>query len=46
MIKWIILLIFIGSALYVQRRGRVKQPLKRQILDHSTIMAPINIWMY
>ena len=46
MIKWTILLIFIISAIYVQRRGKVKQPLKRQILDHSTIMAPINIWMY
>lgn len=46
MIKWIILFIFILSALYIQRRGKEKLSFKRQILDHSTLMAPINIWMY
>lgn len=46
MIKWIILAIFIASALYVHRRGKVKHPFFRQFFDHSTIMAPINWLMY
>lgn len=46
MLKWIILVMFIVSALYVQRRGKVKHKFSRQLFDHSTIMAPINVIMY
>ena len=46
MLKWIILAMFIVSALYVQRRGKVKHKFSRQLFDHSTIMAPINVIMY
>ena len=44
--KWIILAIFIASAVYVQRRGKVKHKFLRQFFDHSTLMAPINVIMY
>ena len=40
MLKWVILVMFIVSALYVQRRGKVKHKFSRQLFDHSTIMAP------
>lgn len=44
--KWIILAIFVASAVYVQRRGVVRHPFSRQFFDHSTLMAPINVIMY
>ncbi len=37
MIKWIILAIFILSALYIQQRGKVRHSFYRQFFDHSTI---------
>ncbi|MBP7783190.1 MAG: aspartyl/asparaginyl beta-hydroxylase domain-containing protein, partial [Acinetobacter sp.] len=46
MIKWIILAIFVASALYIQRRGKVRHTFYRQFFDHSTILAPINFLMY
>lgn len=46
MLKWIILAVFIASALYVQRRGKVQHKFSRQFFDHSTLMAPINVIMY
>lgn len=44
--KYFILLIFIGTGLFVHFRGRVKHKLFRQLTDHSTIMAPYNTLMY
>ncbi len=44
--KWVILAIFVISAIYVQRRGRVTHPFFRQFFDHSTFMAPVNVIMY
>ena len=46
MIKWLIIALFIASALYVHFRGKVRHRLSRQLLDHSTFMAPINAIMY
>ena len=46
MIKWIILAIFIISALFVHRRGKVKHSFYRQFFDHSTFFAPVNFLMY
>ncbi len=46
MTKWIILAILIACAIYVHLRGRVRHGFARQITDHSTFMAPINILMY
>ncbi|AXI04286.1 lipid A hydroxylase LpxO [Aquirhabdus parva] len=44
--KWIILAIFLFSAIYIQRRGKVKHAFFRQFFDHSTLMAPVNVIMY
>lgn len=44
--KWLILAIFVGSAAYIHLRGRVRLRLSRQITDHSTFMAPLNVLMY
>ena len=46
MIKWIVLAILVASAAYIHLRGRVRHKLVRQITDHSTFMAPINVLMY
>jgi beta-hydroxylase len=37
---------FIGSALYVHRRGRVRLTFRRQLTDHSTFLAPYNVLVY
>ncbi|MFE0502172.1 lipid A hydroxylase LpxO [Lysobacter soli] len=44
--KWVFVLLFLASAVYVHYRGRVRHRLGRQLLDHSTFMAPINVLMY
>src|SRR3954465_1394674 len=44
--KFIVLYVFVASALYVHLRGRVRHKLTKQLADHSTIMAPYNTLMY
>lgn len=44
--KFIILAIFIVSTMYIHYRGSVRHKLTRQLLDHSTLVAPINCFMY
>jgi beta-hydroxylase len=34
------------SVLHIHFRGRVRLPLRRQLFDHSTFLAPINVFMY
>jgi len=46
MIKWIVLAVLVLCALYVHFRGRERHKFLRQITDHSTFMAPINVLMY
>jgi beta-hydroxylase len=43
--KWIVLGIWIAAVLFAHLRGRVRLPLGRQLLDHSSILAPINAFM-
>lgn len=45
-VKWIILFIFILAVTYTQFRGKVRLPFLRQLINHSTFMAPINAIMY
>ncbi|RWR01335.1 aspartyl beta-hydroxylase [[Pantoea] beijingensis] len=45
MVAAIILGIFIISVLYAHSRGKEKQKLSRQLFDHSTFIAPINMFM-
>jgi beta-hydroxylase len=45
-VKFIILYVFIISAVYMHFRGKVRFKFFRQLFDHSTFMAPINFFMY
>jgi beta-hydroxylase len=45
-LKFIILYIYIISAAYTQFRGKVKLKFMRQLVNHSTLMAPVNAIMY
>ncbi len=44
--KFIILYIYIVSVAYTQFRGKVRLKFFRQLVNHSTLMAPINAIMY
>ncbi|HEY4366933.1 MAG TPA: aspartyl/asparaginyl beta-hydroxylase domain-containing protein [Steroidobacteraceae bacterium] len=44
--KYLALLAFVASAVYVHRRGKVRHGIARQLTDHSTFMAPYNALMY
>lgn len=44
--KWLIVSLFLFSILYIHFRGKVRLPFLRQFFDHSSIMAPINLFMY
>ena len=44
--KFVVVYVFLASALYVHFRGRVRHTFVRQLKDHSTIFAPYNTLMY
>lgn len=44
--KYIVLYVFILSALYVHFRGQVRFKFLRQFFNHSTLLAPYNSLMY
>lgn len=44
--KWVIVGIYLFSILFIHFRGKVRRPFFRQLFDHSSIMAPINLFMY
>ena len=44
--KFLVLYLFLGSTLYMHFRGRARLPLLRQIGNHSTLMAPYNVFLY
>jgi beta-hydroxylase len=44
--QFLILWAFVGSAVAVHFRGKVRLGFWRQVSDHSTIMAPYNVLMY
>jgi len=46
LLKYLVLLTFMGTGTFVHFRGRVRHKVTRQITDHSTIMAPYNALMY
>src|ERR1700742_942161 len=45
-VKFIILYTLIISTIIVHYRGKVRYKFFRQLTDHSTFMAPINVPMY
>lgn len=46
MMKWAVLGFCLLSILHIHFRGRVRLPFRRQLFDHSSFMAPINIFMH
>ncbi|MBI5447128.1 MAG: aspartyl/asparaginyl beta-hydroxylase domain-containing protein [Gammaproteobacteria bacterium] len=44
--KYLILSIYGFSVAYTQLRGKVRLRLTQQLVNHSTLMAPINVLMY
>ena len=44
--KWIIVALYLGAIGYVHFRGRVRLRFFRQLFDHSSIVAPVNAFMY
>lgn len=44
--KAIIVIAFALSVAYIHFRGRVRHRLSRQLSDHSTVLAPINSFLY
>jgi beta-hydroxylase len=38
--------VYILTVLYIHFRGKVRLPLRRQLLDHSTFLAPVNAFMF
>ena len=44
--KFLALYAFLASAAFVHFRGKVRHKFTRQLTDHSTLMAPINVFMY
>lgn len=44
--KYIVLLLLMICALYIHYRGRVRFGFWRQLADHSTFVAPMNVFMY
>ncbi len=44
--KYIILILFILCVVYIHYRGRVRYTFWRQLSDHSTFTAPLNVFMY
>lgn len=44
--KYVVVLVFALTGMYVHLRGRVRHSIARQLTDHSTVMAPYNTLMY
>lgn len=44
--KWVVVFVYLTAILTVHLRGRVRFSLSRQLLDHSSIVAPMNLFMY
>ncbi|TFW28973.1 lipid A hydroxylase LpxO [Massilia horti] len=44
--KWAVVGFFVLSILHIHFRGKVRLPFGRQLFDHSSFMAPINIFMH
>ena len=44
--QFLVLYAYVASGLYVHYRGKVRHKLRRQLLDHSTLLAPYNALIY
>ena len=44
--KWIAVAIYLISVCHIHFRGRVRLPVLRQLFDHSSFLAPINMFLH
>jgi beta-hydroxylase len=44
--KWALISLYLLAICHVHWRGRVRLPLMRQLFDHSSFVAPINMFMH
>ena len=44
--KWVLVSTYFISLFFVHFRGKARLPFSKQLFDHSTFMAPVNIFMY
>ncbi|WP_136419628.1 lipid A hydroxylase LpxO [Herbaspirillum sp. ST 5-3] len=44
--KWAVVSLYLLSILHIHFRGKVRLPFMRQLFDHSSFMAPINLFMH
>jgi beta-hydroxylase len=44
--KWAVVSLYLLSVLHIHLRGKVRLPWMRQLFDHSSFMAPINLFMH
>ena len=44
--RFLLVYAWVACAVYVHLRGRVRHDLQRQLTDHSTVFAPVNVVMY
>ena len=44
--KWLIGFLYLFSLLCIHLRGKVRLPLRQQVLDLSALMAPVSLFMY
>jgi beta-hydroxylase len=44
--QFLVVWAFVGSAIAVHFRGKVRLGFWRQVSDHSTLLAPYNVLMY
>jgi beta-hydroxylase len=44
--KWAVITLYFLSILHIHFRGKVRLPFMRQLFDHSSFMAPINLFMH
>ena len=44
--KWAVVCIYLLGLCHIHLRGRARLPLGRQMFDHSTFMAPLNMFLH
>lgn len=46
MLKWYVIALWLAAVAYVYFRGKVRVSFFRTVLDHSAVLAPVNVFMY
>jgi beta-hydroxylase len=44
--KWFLVSFYVVSVCHIHFRGRVRLPVLRQLFDHSSFMAPVNMFLH